>query len=113
MWAEKQKLDSRVTNFIASNPDWLDGNVADRPQIDSGLEKFPDHRAWKKVSDIILHISTEEKNTAAANLKKYSALLESGSNKESLAHFTSVFSQGMYPSAVAFIVANAMEVYQK
>ncbi|MDD6001734.1 MAG: AAA family ATPase [Bacteroidales bacterium] len=186
LWAEKQKLDSRVTDFISSNPDWLDGNVADRPQIDSGLEKFPDRRAWKKVSDIILHIrdldqtdqkmiagvigvqaaqkfyasasaakiiggrevllnfdkvesriskykvhqfstlnegifrfletaeiTAEEKTTAAANLKKYIALLESGSNKESLAHFTSVFSQGMYPTAVTFIVSNAMEVYQK
>lgn len=186
LWAEKQKLDTRVTDFISSNPDWLDGNVADRPQIDSGLEKFPDRRAWKKVSDIILHIrdldqtdqkmiagvigvqaaqkfyvsasaakiiggrevllnfdkvkariskykvhqfstlnegifrfletaeiTDEEKVTATDNLKNYIALLESDTNKESLAHFTSVFSQGMYPSAVAFIVANAMEVYQK
>lgn len=186
LWAEKQKLDSRVTDFIASNPDWLDGTAADRPQIDSGLEKYPDRRAWKKVSDIVkpikelteidqkiiagvvgvqaaqkfyasasaakiiggkevllefdnvkskiskykvhqfsalndgifrfletAEITDKEKTTAADNLKKYIALLESGKNKESLAHFTSIFSQGMYPKAVAFMVANAMEVYQK
>ena len=186
LWAEKQKLDSRVTDFITSNPDWLDGTAADRPQIDSGLEKYPDRRAWKKVSDIVLplkelheidqkiiagvvgvqaaqkfyasasaakiiggkdvllnfdnikakiskykvhqfsalnegvfrfletaEISETDKLTAAENLKKFIALLESGKNKEALAHFTSVFSQGMYPKAVAFVVSNAMEVYQK
>ena len=58
-------------------------------------------------------ITDEEKITATDNLKNYIALLETDTNKESLAHFTSVFSQGMYPSAVAFIVSNAMEVYQK
>jgi len=31
----------------------IGGTAADRPQIDSGLEKYPDRRAWKKVSDII------------------------------------------------------------
>lgn len=60
VWAEKNKLDKRVINFIAGNPEWLDGAAADRPQIDSGLEKFPDRRAWKKVSDTILTIKTLE-----------------------------------------------------
>lgn len=186
LWAEKKKLDTRVTDFIASNPEWLDGIAADRPQIDSGLEKFPDRRAWRKVSDIVLPIkelqeidqkiiagvvgvqaaqkfyvsanatksiggkevllefdkikakiskykvhqfsalnegvyrfleATEltdpEKLTAAENLQKYVAILETGKNKESMAHFTSVFSQGLYPKAVAFIVSNAIDVYQK
>ena len=186
LWAEKQKVDTRVTDFIASNPDWLDGIAADRPQIDTGLEKYPDRRAWKKVSDIVLPIkelkeidqkiiagvvgvqaaqkfyasasaakiiggkevllefdkvkskitkykvhqfsalndgvyrfletadlTPADLATAADNLKKYIALLESGKNKEALAHFASVFSQGLYPKAVTFMVSNAVEVYQK
>lgn len=186
LWAEKQKLDSRVTDFIASNPEWLDGTAADRPQIDSGLEKFPDRRAWKKVSDIVLtikeleeidqkiiagvvgvqaaqkfyasasaakiiggkevlldfdkvkskiakykvhqfsalndgiyrfletaEIADAEQATAAENLRKYVALLEGGKNKEALAHFVSVFTQGLYPKAVAFMVSKVIDVYQK
>ena len=186
LWAERQKLDSRVTDFISSNPEWLDGTAADRPQIDSGLEKFPDRRAWKKVSDIVLPIkelkeidqkiiagvvgvqaaqkfyasasaakiiggkevllefdkvktkiakykvhqfsalndgiyrfletaelADTEQIAAAENLRKYVALLEGGKNKEALAHFVSVFTQGLYPKAVSFMVSKVIDVYQK
>ncbi len=52
LWASESKLDSRVIDFIRSNPKLLDG---DRPadNEDRGLEKSPDRRAWKKVSDCI------------------------------------------------------------
>ena len=52
LWASENKLDHRVIDFIRSNPKFLDG---DRPADgeDRGLEKSPDRRAWKKVSDCI------------------------------------------------------------
>ena len=52
LWASESKLDSRVIDFIRNNPKLLDG---DRPADDEdrGLEKSPDRRAWKKVSDCI------------------------------------------------------------
>ncbi len=52
LWASENKLDHRVIDFIRSNPKLLDG---DRPADgeDRGLEKSPDRRAWKKVSDCI------------------------------------------------------------
>lgn len=52
LWASENKLDHRVIDFIRSNPKLLDG---DRPADgeNRGLEKSPDRRAWKKVSDCI------------------------------------------------------------
>ncbi|MBQ3635703.1 MAG: AAA family ATPase [Bacteroidales bacterium] len=64
LWAEKSKVDERVTGFISENPDFLDGLSIDRVQIDSGLDKFPDRRAWKKVSDIIANIKALDKSHA-------------------------------------------------
>lgn len=51
LWAEKKGLDRRVISFIMDNPNLLDSDGIN--QIDRGLEKTPDRRAWKRVSDII------------------------------------------------------------
>ncbi len=53
LWAEQNKLDTRVVQFIQNEPMWLDGNVGQKTGIDTGLDKSPDRRAWKKVSDVI------------------------------------------------------------
>ena len=55
LWATENKLDVRVTDFIRHNPKMLDGDGStDNP--DRGLDKTPDRRAWKKVSDCIAPI---------------------------------------------------------
>ena len=52
LWASTNQLDPRVIDFIRHNPKMLDGDgSADNP--DRGLDKTPDRRAWKKVSDCI------------------------------------------------------------
>ncbi len=54
LWAEQNKLDYRVRQFLQAEPIWLDGNEGQKEGIDTGLEKSPDRRAWKKVSDLLL-----------------------------------------------------------
>ena len=51
LWAQKEKLDSRVIEFISHDTDMLDGEILRRE--DQGLEKSPDRRAWERVSKII------------------------------------------------------------
>ena len=51
VWAQKQNLDSRVIEFIAENPDMLDG--AEFRREDQGLGKSPDRRGWERVSQIL------------------------------------------------------------
>ena len=51
LWAEKNGIDKRIINFITDHANMLDGDGVN--QIDRGLEKTPDRRAWKRVSDII------------------------------------------------------------
>lgn len=60
-WAEKEEVDPRVIRFLSLEGHWLDG-VEGQPGIDTGLEKTPDRRAWKRVSDGIKPLSdlTEE-----------------------------------------------------
>lgn len=53
LWAEQQHLDRRVTDFIAAEPTLLDGTPDLRPGQDTGLEKYPDRRAWQRVSEIL------------------------------------------------------------
>lgn len=53
LWADKQQLDARVTAFIQSQPALLDGTPEQTHGIDTGFEKYPDRRAWKRVSDVI------------------------------------------------------------
>lgn len=60
-WAEQEGVDPRVIRFLSLEGHWLDG-AEGQPGIDTGLEKTPDRRAWKRVSDGILSLSdlTEE-----------------------------------------------------
>lgn len=53
LWAQKAGVDNRVTDFIKENGIWLDKNPDAKEGADTGLEKTPDRRAWKRVSDII------------------------------------------------------------
>ena len=54
LWAEKVGVDSRIRDFIRENPIWLDKDPDAREGADTGLDKTPDRRAWKRISDIIL-----------------------------------------------------------
>lgn len=58
LWADRQKIDSRITQFIQNEPVWLDGNEGQKKGIDTGLDKSPDRRAWAKVSAVIQDIDT-------------------------------------------------------
>lgn len=51
LWAQENKLDNRVIDFIAHDPEMLDGKALKKE--DMGLEKTPDRRAWERVSKII------------------------------------------------------------
>lgn len=51
LWAAKKKLDNRVVDFIAENPEMLDGTAFKRE--DQGLEKSPDRRGWERVANIL------------------------------------------------------------
>ena len=53
LWARKAGLDSRVIGFIDENRIWLDKDPDMKEGADTGLDKTPDRRAWKRVSDVI------------------------------------------------------------
>ena len=53
LWAKREDVDPRVISFIEENSLWLDRNADARENEDTGLDKTPDRRAWKRVSDII------------------------------------------------------------
>lgn len=53
LWARKEGLDERVINFIDENHMWLDKDPDAREGADTGVDKTPDRRAWKRVSDIM------------------------------------------------------------
>lgn len=57
LWAQENGLDERVIFFISNNADWLDENIKQADEY-VGLEKSPDRRAWKKVSDLIKGIDS-------------------------------------------------------
>ena len=54
LWARKAQLDARVIGFIDENRMWLDKDPDMKEGADMGLDKTPDRRAWKRVSDIIM-----------------------------------------------------------
>lgn len=182
LWAEQQQVDSRVMDFISHNPSWLNGNQGETLQMDNGLEKTPDQRAWKKVSDIICSLdkieeteltliagvvgvkasnafvsfiqhnnlltgidilrdftSVEKKlkkyklhelatlnesvyrtiestgvqpDLTKANLPLYVNFLEK-TNREAMAHFTSVIEKKLYPKAVSFIANQTPKAYKQ
>lgn len=51
LWAQKNKIDQRIIDFISENPSMLDG--LDYRTEDQGLEKSPDRRGWERVSNIL------------------------------------------------------------
>jgi len=53
LWADRCGVDSRVKDFIRENPIWLDKDPDAKEGADTGLDKTPDRRAWKRVSDIL------------------------------------------------------------
>ncbi len=53
VWARKNRVDDRVAGFIEENATWLDRDPEISGEIDTGLKKMPDRRAWKRVSDLI------------------------------------------------------------
>ncbi len=53
LWAKKSNCDARVISFIEENPIWLDRDPDLKEDLDSGLDKQPDRRSWKRVSDMI------------------------------------------------------------
>ena len=53
LWARKVGLDPRVIGFIDENRMWLDKDPDAKEGMDTGLDKTPDRRAWKRVSDVI------------------------------------------------------------
>ncbi len=53
LWAGKNGVDGRVIEFIQEDQIWLDGNADAREGEDTGLDKTPDRRGWKRVSDIL------------------------------------------------------------
>ena len=55
LWAGKTGVDSRVIEFIQENPIWLDKDPDAKEGEDTGLDKTPDRRGWKRVSDILKH----------------------------------------------------------
>ena len=53
LWAKKSDVDTRVIRFIRENSAWLDKDPNMEENADTGLDKTPDRRAWKRVSDVI------------------------------------------------------------
>ena len=57
LWAKKSDVDGRVIDFIQEHNEWLDRDPDAKEGADTGLDKTPDRRAWKRVSDIIKNSS--------------------------------------------------------
>ena len=53
LWARKADVDGRVIDFIQENQIWLDKDPDAKEGEDTGLDKTPDRRGWKRVSDIL------------------------------------------------------------
>ena len=51
LWAQKNKIDQRIIDFISENHSMLDG--LEYRQEEQGLEKSPDRRGWERVSNIL------------------------------------------------------------
>lgn len=53
LWAKKSGVDNRVIDFIQEEQMWLDKDPDAKEGEDTGLDKTPDRRGWKRVSDIL------------------------------------------------------------
>ena len=56
LWAQENDLDRRIIDFIQENPIWLDKEPDAKENADTGLDKTPDRRGWKRVSDVIKEV---------------------------------------------------------
>lgn len=89
LWAQKVGVDQRVIDFISANRLWLDKDPDAKAGEDTGLDKTPDRRAWKRVSDVIArsHKLTASDGKAIASIvggKAASMFLSSISSKKIL-----------------------------
>jgi len=57
LYAKKENVDSRIISFIEEHPQWLDKDPDTKANSDTGLDKTPDRRAWKRVSDTIKNVN--------------------------------------------------------
>ncbi len=183
LWAAENGIDERVINFIQEHSEQLDGAAVD---IDNGLEKTPDRRGWKRVSDLISGVSNvddiykklisgiignqagtlffdyinkvslpsakeilfnykkcektlkslklhelsmvneslfrfmetsvndeKDKEKIKKNLPAYLEMLEKDGKNEAFAHWSSLFSGGIYPNSVMMIVEKMPELLVK
>ena len=53
LWARTSRLDPWLVGFIDENRMWLDKDPDQKEGADTGLDKNPDRRAWKRVSDVV------------------------------------------------------------
>ena len=59
IWATKNNVDKRIIAFIQKNEVYLDNNLKQKENEsvwNSSIQKSPDRRAWKKLSDFIINI---------------------------------------------------------
>ena len=66
LWADKNGVDARVKEFIRENPIWLDKDPDATEGADTGLDKTPDRRAWKRVSDVLIAAGEMDQLSAKA-----------------------------------------------
>ena len=59
LWAQQKHLDQRVVDFIQNEPTLLDNTAERKEGEDTGLEKYPDRRAWRRVSDVLQKTSPD------------------------------------------------------
>jgi hypothetical protein len=62
LWAEKNKIDRRITGFIGENYDCLDGVATEN----TGLNKTGDRRSWERVSQLLEAIDTVDQSVLKA-----------------------------------------------
>lgn len=71
LWARKNNLDNRVLSFIEEHPMWLDKDPDSKENADTGLDKSPDRRAWKRVSDVC----KDKSNLSPVHVKVISSIV--------------------------------------
>lgn len=59
LWAQVKQLDKRVIEFIQNEPTLLDDISEHKEGEDTGLEKHPDRRAWRRVSDVLQELAPD------------------------------------------------------
>lgn len=87
LWAKKEGVDQRVIDFISDNRLWLDKDPDSKENADMGLDKMPDRRAWKRVSDIVKgrpHLTASDGKVISSIVggKAASSFLSSISNRK-------------------------------